>query len=292
MFDRVAVCEAWYVFLSTTHEGQGSAKYARLSRLLRHFSPGINLSEGTLSEDARAIYDRLVTPPREMVIGDADDFDPWTASGAKNILILDPLTPSVYLFRHVGAGIPMTVHHGTEMALDEVPSTVVSETLVQWLRSRADELLALADRYQGEHWDGDNYVGRWDRSGWCGVAPTEIGLDQAIADGIVALHWDASDYLQPVRIELVDELLGGLPLSDLVSREVAAAHSQGARIRPADVREYLIGELCDTCVCGGEPGTEDYDEGEIAEVREDGTVLVAWESGVSTPAILSELRRV
>lgn len=34
-------------------------------------------------------------------------------------------------------------------------------------------------------------------------------------------------------------------------------------------------------VCGGEPGTEDYDEGEVATLS-DGQVYVQWQSGVAT----------
>jgi hypothetical protein len=231
---------------------------------------------------------------RELVIGDADEYDPYRVSGARNKLILDPSTPRVYLFRTVGAGIPMGVHKRTEIALDLVPPTVVPETLVEWLRTQTDALLALADRYQGEHWDGNNYVGRWDWTGeYDDSAPTEIGLEQAIEDGTVTQYWEADAYLQPVVSDLIDELLDGLPLSDLVSREEAAARGAGAVLRPGDVREYLIHELLySTPVCGGEPGTEDYDEGEISEVLEDDTVMVAWESCCCTPAMLSELRRV
>ena len=288
-FYRLDICEAWYVFLSETHEGQGSEKYARLSRLLRHFFPKDRLSAETLSEGARAIYDRLINPPREMVIGDPEEFEPCTVSGGRNILILDPLTPSVYLFRHVGAGIPMTVHNRTELALDRVPSHVAPDSLVEWLQSRTDDLLALADRYQGEHWDGSNYVGRW-TVGWDG-APPELGLDEAIQTGTVATYWDAADYLEPVRIELVDELLDGTALDAIVSREVAAGDSKGCRLRADDVHEYLVSELCDTPVCACDPTSEDYDEGDIVELCEDGRVLVSWESGVRTPHSLSELRR-
>lgn len=37
---------------------------------------------------------------------------------------------------------------------------------------------------------------------------------------------------------------------------------------------------------------EDSDEGRIAELSEDGSMLVAWDSGVSTPVCLDEIGRV
>lgn len=59
-FDRFDICEAWFLYLNETHEGQGSEKYARLSKLLQHFKPRLDL-EYRLSENGREIYDTLMT---------------------------------------------------------------------------------------------------------------------------------------------------------------------------------------------------------------------------------------
>lgn len=59
-FDRFDIVEAYYLFLSHHHEGQGSEKYSRLCRMLRYFTPGPLLRYDSLSDNGKAIYDRLV----------------------------------------------------------------------------------------------------------------------------------------------------------------------------------------------------------------------------------------
>ena len=59
-FDRFDIVEAWFVFLSEYHEGQGSEKYARLSHILSYFNPSPNVMCGNLTENAQAIYQNLV----------------------------------------------------------------------------------------------------------------------------------------------------------------------------------------------------------------------------------------
>jgi hypothetical protein len=58
-FDRFDICEAWYLWLSENHGGQGSVEYSRLSSLLNFFSPRPSLSYETLSENAQMIYDGI-----------------------------------------------------------------------------------------------------------------------------------------------------------------------------------------------------------------------------------------
>ncbi|MDB6084038.1 MAG: hypothetical protein JWN43_1919 [Gammaproteobacteria bacterium] len=57
LFDRLDICEAWYLALSDCHRGQGSREYLRLCRLERHFKPSPLLTVATLSENARQIYE-------------------------------------------------------------------------------------------------------------------------------------------------------------------------------------------------------------------------------------------
>lgn len=56
-FDRWDICEAWYLALTHCHGGQWSREYARLCRLERYFKPGACFNVGSLSENARAIYE-------------------------------------------------------------------------------------------------------------------------------------------------------------------------------------------------------------------------------------------
>ena len=59
-FDRFDIAEAYYLFFCHCHEGQGSDKYRRLSRMLRYFKPQPSLSVGTLTENGREIYEALI----------------------------------------------------------------------------------------------------------------------------------------------------------------------------------------------------------------------------------------
>ena len=63
-FDRFDIAEAWFLWLSEHHDGQYSARYARLSKLSRSFSPRPSLSVSTLSENGRAIYDNISSEAR------------------------------------------------------------------------------------------------------------------------------------------------------------------------------------------------------------------------------------
>lgn len=59
-FDRFDIAEAYFLFLSHCHEGQGSEKYHRLCRMGRYFKPRPSLSVETLSENGREIYESLI----------------------------------------------------------------------------------------------------------------------------------------------------------------------------------------------------------------------------------------
>lgn len=55
------MCEAYYLYLSEYHEGQGSDKYRRLSRLLGYFDPRPSLRGAEdLDLAGRRVYARLV----------------------------------------------------------------------------------------------------------------------------------------------------------------------------------------------------------------------------------------
>ena len=58
-FDRFDIAEAYYLFFSHFHEGGGSKKYQRLSKMSRYFKPRPNLSYETLEENGKLIYDAL-----------------------------------------------------------------------------------------------------------------------------------------------------------------------------------------------------------------------------------------
>jgi hypothetical protein len=60
MFNRFDICEAYYVFASAHHSGQDSKEYEIFSRLEKiKFSPSINLSYESLTDDGQEIYNNL-----------------------------------------------------------------------------------------------------------------------------------------------------------------------------------------------------------------------------------------
>ena len=64
MFNRIAICEAYYMYASLYHGGQGSKEYAYFSRLDKlGYKPGLGVQSQNpdrLDESAREVYDRLV----------------------------------------------------------------------------------------------------------------------------------------------------------------------------------------------------------------------------------------
>lgn len=60
-FNRMDVCEAWYLYLSTHYYGQGDPLYKRLCKLQTYFHVGgRGIDYSTLNENGKAIYDELV----------------------------------------------------------------------------------------------------------------------------------------------------------------------------------------------------------------------------------------
>ena len=61
-FDRFDICEAYYIFASLYHAGEGSEEYKIFGRLhALKFKPGpMKADRDQLSENGQAIYDGLV----------------------------------------------------------------------------------------------------------------------------------------------------------------------------------------------------------------------------------------
>jgi hypothetical protein len=61
-WDRIDICEAWYVFAMEWHGGQFSKEYEIFGRLENiSFSPSLLLNNcDDLEDNARTIYDELV----------------------------------------------------------------------------------------------------------------------------------------------------------------------------------------------------------------------------------------
>ena len=60
-FDRFDICQAYYLYACSFHEGQYSAIYRILGRLARlGFKAGPYLHTDQLTENGRCIYDKLI----------------------------------------------------------------------------------------------------------------------------------------------------------------------------------------------------------------------------------------
>ena len=62
-FNSFDIVEAHYLFLTQYHEGQGSKKYSRLSKITTYFKPAP--SGITLTDNGLEIYNNLVTHEQE-----------------------------------------------------------------------------------------------------------------------------------------------------------------------------------------------------------------------------------
>jgi hypothetical protein len=59
-WDRFDICEAYYLFFSNYHWGQGSDFYYRLSKMGEYFKPSPGIRYENLTENGKEIYDNLV----------------------------------------------------------------------------------------------------------------------------------------------------------------------------------------------------------------------------------------
>lgn len=59
-FDRFDIVTAYYLFFAHYHEGQGSEKYRRCSKILTYFNPGLDVQNNMMNDNTQAIYDELV----------------------------------------------------------------------------------------------------------------------------------------------------------------------------------------------------------------------------------------
>jgi len=134
----------------------------------------------------------------EIILPEADDLD--TAhfdhtSGRCIRLFLIPAEesknglPTVTAFDHVGAGCPEPAWHGRWAAIGSIGPQIVGESVLRTLEILIDDLLAVAERYLGSEWDGNNHVGRW-RGQEAGMELDRWEDERADWQ----CYWDAGDY--------------------------------------------------------------------------------------------------
>ncbi len=67
-FDRFDIAEAYFLFFCFYHEGGGSRKYRRLSKMSRYFRPSPTLTVETLTENGREIYEELAAKEEAVTV--------------------------------------------------------------------------------------------------------------------------------------------------------------------------------------------------------------------------------
>lgn len=139
------------------------------------------------------------------------------------------------VFAHCGAGnigTPFFALEGRAVQIGRQYGTgVVGEDVLARLVAAAEDILALADSYEGSEWDGYRHQGRWSED-----AP-DVDLD---LDGC-ARYWSASDWMGPAREDWPDlcASAGVGPLSPdalvavVATVEARAAHD-GQRVSGLD----------------------------------------------------------
>lgn len=172
------------------------------------------------------------------------DVGGWpTCSGASVTLYLRPAAerdcgrPLVYSFGHVGSGTPAMAFNNRELFLGTVGVETSAESLRDWLEGRADELIELSDAYEGTAWDGHNHVGHWGLTDDARLR-FESALEQAFAWGEINTFWDAGDWFDQVRDDVLDAVLEK-GVDAFIESELEEAERNGALLRGDDVAEYI-----------------------------------------------------
>ncbi len=209
------------------------------------------------------------------------DIGGWpTVSGARNpLVVLDPEQRRVYTFGHVGAGTPEPVFHGRHQVLGSVSVQAVPSELHAQLEAMESQIEAIASRYRGSQWNGQNHVGVWDTGPDGDLFEELIAFDELLRD--VPCYADAGDVIGE---DVVDALIEGRSLAEVVASEVETSRYAGLWLEPDDVEQAIrqlvhdeMGELASdleeeggTCDrCGGRLPDEDSSAWE-EPVREDG----------------------
>ena len=93
-------------------------------------------------------------------------------------------TPKVITWSNVGAGCPEPAWHSRWLSLPSPSLDYCADSLLEILELQEDELVALAECYEGSHWDGNNHVGSWSED--CDAIEIDVECET---------YCDASDWL-------------------------------------------------------------------------------------------------
>lgn len=176
--------------------------------------------------------------PRTLEIG---DLTPGArVSGAHAEVYFDPSEFRCYEFSNVGSGWPMMAHNRRHFEIGSIPLDLAdADALAEVVRGLEPLLATVAEGYD-EKWDGSNTVGTL-------TDVAREALDKAREEYAEAVQsmptlWDAGEWFEPVRSEVVGELLVAESLQVWAVKEVESAKPD-AHLNLADVVRYGADQL-------------------------------------------------
>jgi len=166
-----------------------------------------------------------------------------SASGSRNWLLLDPRVPSISVFSVVAAAQPISQYRGITVALGNIPSSVVEDSLREWLEAEAQQeaMAAIVAAYQGADRTAHGQVyGAWDPIVYDWISDFRETLLVAL-QGEIARRWDAGEWVDPAADEGVAEWLDAGPEgeTDYVRAEIERAASDGVVLDSKNLRGAL-----------------------------------------------------
>jgi len=104
----------------------------------------------------------------------------------------DDGAPKVVEFQRNGPGTPAPAYHRRWRHITTVPAKTVGESVLRWLQSVEDVLLALDEHYLGSEWDGHNHIGKWN---WGPDDDEDLAFESALDPRDAFEHyWEAGDW--------------------------------------------------------------------------------------------------
>ena len=104
-------------------------------------------------------------------------------SGVQTCLYLIPSKESksggieIYLWHHIGAGMPMPAYHGLWFCLGSPGTTFEAESLIEELKMHEDTFREIDAEYLNNKWDGHNNVGKWSETALLNDDWNQIGSE-------------------------------------------------------------------------------------------------------------------
>jgi hypothetical protein len=153
----------------------------------------------------------------------------YACSGYRIELYLDPTERAVYLFEHVGSGEPEPAWHGRHHHVCRIPEDAIPESVAEAISAIEGHLEWICDQYQGDHWDGSNYRGRW-------AEADDHDYDVEIPE--IACYWGPADWYGNDTSD-VDRLIAeGRSAEDIYEATDSGDRDRGC-VRRRDAIEWL-----------------------------------------------------